>query len=171
MNNQISEQNLQNMAAKLPKEISPERDLWSGIERAIQNKEQIKAQSKPLFGSSKIIPLSWAASVVVAVLVSWITLVPEQFEPKSPINLVMAMQEDFELQKQGMLVSFGKPKISELSVEMQTQLTQLASARHSIEQALLDDPSNSDLLNLLRWTQKQEIDLLKQLYSPKWQTI
>ena len=35
----------------------------------------------------------------------------------------------------------------------------------------LNITNNSDLLNLLRWTQQQELDLLKQLYSPQWQSI
>ena len=39
------------------------------------------------------------------------------------------------------------------------------------EKALLNDVNNSDLLNLLRWTQKQELELIKQLYSPQWQSI
>jgi len=70
-----------------------------------------------------------------------------------------------------MLVSFGQPKLSALPLEMQKQLAQLLSARQAIEKALVDDPNSSDLLNILRWTQKQELELIKQLYSPQWQTI
>jgi hypothetical protein len=83
----------------------------------------------------------------------------------------MAMQENFQQTKQTMLVSFGQPKLSELPQEIQTELTKLSSALKTIEKALLEDPSNNDLLNLLRWTQKQELDFLTQLYSPKWQSI
>jgi hypothetical protein len=54
---------------------------------------------------------------------------------------------------------------------MQTELVKLSSAQKTISKALADDPNNSDLLNLLRWTQQQELDLLKQLYSPQWQSI
>ena len=70
-----------------------------------------------------------------------------------------------------MLVSFGQPKVSELPKEIQEELIKLSSAQTTIEKALIEDPSNNDLLNLLRWTQKQELDLLTQLYSPKWQSI
>ena len=54
---------------------------------------------------------------------------------------------------------------------MQKQFKELSSARVAINKALKDDPNNSDLLNLLRWTQQQELDLLQQVYSPQWQTI
>jgi hypothetical protein len=81
------------------------------------------------------------------------------------------MQESFKQTKQTMLVSFGQPKISALPKEIQEELSKLSSAQTTIEKALIEDPSNNDLLNLLRWTQEQELDLLSQLYSPKWQSI
>ena len=36
-----AEKNLQVAIAKLPKEISPERDLWSGIDRAINQNTRV----------------------------------------------------------------------------------------------------------------------------------
>ncbi len=168
MNKLISEQNLQDKVKQLPKEMSPERDLWSGIELAIQSKQQTKHTENT---KGKVVPMAWAASVIAAVLLTWLTLAPLNTKTQSPFNLVKSIQQHFEQQKQSMLVSFGQPNLAELPAEMQKQLTQLASARLTIETALLDDPSNSDLLNLLHWTQKQELDLLEQLYSPKWQTI
>ena len=116
-------------------------------------------------------PVAWAASIVAAVLLTWVTLGPEQLTSKPQINLVAAMQQDFEQQKQTMLVNFGAPDIKQLPVAMQTELVKLSSAQNTISKALADDPNNSDLLNLLRWTQQQELDLLNQLYSPQWQTI
>lgn len=168
MNNSISEQHLHNKVKELPSEISPERDLWSGIELAIQTKSQ---NNNTHNSTKKVVPMAWAASVIVAVLLTWLTLEPQQIISDSSLTLVKSLQKNFEQQKQGLLVSFGQPNLTELPKDMQQQLTQLASARLTIETALLDDPSNSDLLNLLHWTQKQELNLLEQLYSPKWQTI
>ena len=116
-------------------------------------------------------PTAWAASVVVAVLLTWLTLGPELSTSQPSVNLVAAMQQDFEQQKHSMLVNFGTPDIKQLPVAMQTELVKLSSAQKTISKALADDPNNSDLLNLLRWTQQQELDLLKQLYSPQWQSI
>jgi len=178
MNKLLSEQDLQKTVAELPDEMTPQRDLWAGIERAIQTKKQ----DEPSFDAPKktaFIPTAWAASLVAAVLVTWVSFSPQLADKSvniaqqdnSPLNLVMAMQENFKQTKQTMLVSFGQPKVSELPKEIQAELTKLSSALKTIEKALLADPSNNDLLNLLRWTQKQELDFLAQLYSPKWQSI
>ena len=117
------------------------------------------------------VPTAWAASVLAAVLLTWVTFGPESFNNSLSVDLASVMQSDFEKQKRFMLTSFGQPKLSELSDDMQKQLKELSSARSAINSALKNDPENSELLNLLRWTQKQELDLLKQLYSPQWQTI
>ena len=178
MSKLLSEQNLQNKVAELPDEMTPQRDLWAGIERAIQTKQQDKRS----FDSPKkaaFVPTAWAASIVAAVLVTWVSFSPQLLDKSvnvaqqnnSSLNLVMAMQENFKQTKQTMLVSFGQPKVSELPQEIQEELIKLSSAQATIEKALIEDPSNNDLLNLLRWTQKQELDLLTQLYSPKWQSI
>jgi hypothetical protein len=178
MSKLLSEQNLQNKVAELPDEMTPQRDLWAGIERAIQTKQQDKRS----FDSPKkaaFVPTAWAASIVAAVLVTWVSFSPQFLDKSvnvaqqnnSSLNLVMAMQENFKQTKQTMLVSFGQPKVSELPQEIQEELIKLSSAQATIEKALIEDPSNNDLLNLLRWTQKQELDLLTQLYSPKWQSI
>lgn len=178
MNKLLSEQDLQKTVAELPDEMTPQRDLWAGIERAIQTKQQ----DKPSFDAPKkkaFIPTAWAASVVAAVLVTWVSFSPQLADKSvniaqqdnSPLNIVTAMQENFKQTKQTMLVSFGQPEVSELPKEIQEELIKLSSAQTTIEKALIEDPSNNDLLNLLRWTQKQELDLLTQLYSPKWQSI
>jgi len=168
MNKVISEQKLEQEIEQLAKEVQPRRDLWLGIERAIalapQNNrlQDITGSHNPNENKRKsnaFIPTAWAASVVGAV------------DSQSSINLASSMQNSFEQQKQFVLASFGQPELKQLPIEMQAQLSGLANARKAIGTALVNDPNNSELLNLLRWTQKQELDLLKQLYSPQWQTI
>jgi hypothetical protein len=174
----LSEQNLQKKLAALPDEMTPQRDLWAGIERAIAVREQDKLSTE-LLVKKVFIPTAWAASLVVAVFVTWVSFLPlTSNQPvnivqqnNSPLDLVVAMQESFKQTRQAMLVSFGQPKISALSKEIQEELSKLNSAQTTIEKALVEDPSNNDLLNLLRWTQEQELDLLSQLYNPKWQSI
>lgn len=163
-----AEMSLQAAIAQLPKEIVPERDLWSGIDKAINQSATLADNNDK---KKAFTPVAWAASIVAAVLLTWVTLGPEQLTSKPQINLVAAMQQDFEQQKQTMLVNFGAPDIKQLPVAMQTELVKLSSAQNTISKALADDPNNSDLLNLLRWTQQQELDLLTQLYSPQWQKI
>lgn len=163
-----AEQSLQEAIAQLPKDISPQRDLWSGIDKAINQNSTVASKSA---NKKKFIPTAWAASVIAAVLLTWVTLGPEPLTSKPVINLAGVMQQNFEQQKHSMLVNFGTPDIKQLPVAMQTELIKLSSAQKTISKALAEDPNNSDLLNLLRWTQQQELDLLKQLYSPQWQRI
>jgi hypothetical protein len=163
----LADQKLVEQVDALPKSLQPKRDLWVGIERAIQDKPQLTTLSEAT--KSRTMPLAWAASVLAAVLLTWVTLVPSSTD--SPAMLVNQMQQGFEQQKQAMLVTYGQPKLSELPTALKKQLDDLVSARQSVEKALQEDPSNQDLLNILRWTQDQELELITQLYSPKWQTI
>jgi hypothetical protein len=165
--------------ATLPEEITPERDLWAGIEHAInakqqqpESQEQVNTHSNNVYKVT-FTPVAWAASIVLAVLISWGTMTP--LLQKSPVDqlaqnplinedLVNYMEQNFSKQKHTMLVSFGQPNLANLSVEMQNELTKLADARKAISKALLSDNTNVDLLNLLDFTQQQELKLLEQLY-------
>lgn len=186
MGKQISDKTLASHIDKLPKEMQPHRDLWSGIERAIQDKSQQKVD---IHEKKNVIPIAWAASIIAAVLVAWISFSPtpqtsttltansdKTLKPTAG-QLVSSMQASFQQQKQAMLVSYGKPDMSNLPDNMQTQLEELAQARKTIEKALVNDENNVDLLNLLRFTQQQELNLLQQLYpymnneNIQWQTI
>jgi hypothetical protein len=163
----LSEQALQSHLDKLPKEMTPERDLWQGIEHAIEHLQHEKSDKN----LSNILKFSWAASVIAAVLITWITFGPQQAKVSDEYNLVASMQQSFEQQKQSLLISFSAEMVNPLPQEMLVQLTELASARETIKKALTEDPNNSDLINLLHWTQQQELDLIEQLYQPTWQSI
>ena len=175
LSSEVSEQVLNNQVVKLADEITPERDLWSGIERAISQKVQEAPTSQT---KSNLVPLAWAASFIAAVLVSWLTFTPQieqqtqqeliadvGINPVVTEQLVTFMQQNFQQQKAAMLVSFGQPNLTQLPEVMQQELEQLAAARKSIRQALLTDEKNVDLLNLLDFTQQQELKLLAQLYQ------
>lgn len=186
MNKQVSDKTLASHVDKLPKEMEPQRDLWSGIERAIQNKEQHGAITS---SKNKVVPMAWAASFIAAVLVAWVSFSPTN-QTTAPLmasneanlntatgQLVSSMRASFQQQKQAMEVSYGQPDMTKLPVNMRTQLEELAKARETIEKALSNDENNVDLLNLLRFTQQQELNLLQQLYPYmnneiiQWQTI
>jgi hypothetical protein len=172
----LSDKVLAEQVTKLPNEMAPERDLWPGIERAISHKSQqvIAVHKKNIFA-----PSAWAASIAVVILISWFTFSPTINEKHTPelvntpednsINqgqLVDFMQKNFQQQKKTLLVSYGQPRVDKLPPAMQKELTQLADARASIRKALLTDENNADLLNLLDFTQQQELKLIQQLYRP-----
>ncbi len=171
----ISEKDLQAEITDLSDEIAPERDLWPGIEKAIQLNEQIKPERTVSLAGKKTLntPVSWAASIVAAVLLTWVGVDSFQNPNASSLNasVVSQMHKDFEEQRMVMLASYGQQNTQTISADMQAQLEQLAKARASIENALKEDENNTDLIDLLRWTQQQELELIERLYSPQWQTI
>ncbi|HBY86028.1 MAG TPA: hypothetical protein DEO86_09150 [Colwellia sp.] len=170
----MSDKALVEQVAKLSNEMTPERDLWSGIERAINHKSQEAAAEKQ---GSFLMPSAWAASIALVILMSWFTFSPEIKEENIPLlvktqeknsvtqgQLVNFMKQSFQQQKQTLLASYGQPAVDKLSAAMQQELTQLSEARASIRKALLTDKNNADLINLLDFTQQQELKLLQQLY-------
>jgi hypothetical protein len=170
----ISDKALVEQVAKLSNEMTPERDLWSGIERAINHKSQEAVAEKQ---GSSFMPSAWAASIALVVLMSWFTFSPAINEGSAPLlvknqekntvtqgQLVNFMQQNFKQQKQTLLASYGQPTVDKLPAAMQKELTQLSDARASIRKALLTDENNADLINLLDFTQQQELKLLQQLY-------
>ena len=171
---QMSDALLDKKTAELVPEITPQRDLWPGIERAINHQGQQPSafNSRDLF-----MPSVWAASIAIIMLVSWVTLAPQHnpfmetrlvshsTEVKAnQAQLVAMMQQSFNQQKVSLRSSYGNPKIELLPIAMQTELSQLAKARVAITNALYNDENNVDLLNLLDFTQQQELTLLQQLY-------
>ena len=174
LNNKISDKTLAEQVATLPVEMTPERDLWSGIERAINHKSQEVAAENQ---GNLFMPSAWAASIALVMLVSWFTFSPSINEESAPVlvktqekngvtqgQLVNFMQQNFKKQKQTLLASYGQPTVDKLPAAMQQELIQLSDARASIRKALLTDENNTDLLNLLDFTQQQELKLLQQLY-------
>jgi hypothetical protein len=179
---EASEQRLTNGIANLAGEITPERDLWLGIERAISQKSQHLAEQKSQFKfKPTFVPTAWAASLVIAIFLSWLTFtspVKQEIEqtvqqapstglvtdPVATEQIVIFMQKNFQQQKEAMLVSFGQPNLTQLPAAMQQELQQLAAARKSIRQALVKNKNDVDLLNLLDFTQQQELKLIAQLY-------
>ena len=165
----ISNQQLQQQIQQMPEEITPDRDLWPGIEKAIAYQQQT-SQKK---ASWHMKPMMTMAASVAFVALGWIGVT--NFQPEQgglvPVSIVAQMNQQFEQQKQLLLTSYGQPDTANLSTAMLEELTQLANARKSLEKALADDEDNVDLLNLLQWTQQQELELIEQLYRPQWQTI
>ncbi|GHE94003.1 hypothetical protein [Thalassotalea profundi] len=166
-NRKKTDQELEVEITQLSSEITPTKDLWVGVERAIAHQAQERSSS--IF--KRKTHLAWAASVIAAILLTWGALYPQTQIKQAPSNLALMMEQNFEKNKQLILTSYGQSSSKGLSSEAQKQLKELALARTAINKALKADPYNSDLLNLLRWTQQQELDFLQQIYSPQWQTI
>ncbi|WP_299775374.1 tetratricopeptide repeat protein [uncultured Pseudoteredinibacter sp.] len=148
-----------------PEEISPKRDLWPGIEKAI-NQEQQKTPNGLSINSK--IAFSSAASVLAAVLlIKGPDLLPSQ-EPTIDSGIT-ALVDTYEQEKQQMLVRYQGQEA--LVSNWQQQLNDLEEAAKSLKNALEDDPDNAVLIHMLGNVYQQQLDLINKVHTPKWQQI
>ncbi|WP_105253858.1 hypothetical protein [Pseudoalteromonas sp. T1lg75] len=152
---QFLEQQLQSQ----DKELSPSRDLWPGIEHAI-NLQQSKSKRnwvKPAFGSA-------AAAILVAVV--GLNMPMQQDAEQTQFALI---SDVFEQQKQSLLVQYqSQPALTD---NWQQQLAELEQAEKAIKTALEDDPNNRALLGMLAQVYQQQLDLINKVHQPKQGTV
>ena len=155
------EQFLDEQLQSQQKEVSPSRDLWPGIEHAInlqQSEQQDKAKRNwalPAFGTA-------AAAVLVALV--------GLNMPVQQDNTQFALISDaYEQQKQSLLVQYqSQPALTD---NWQAQLTELEQAEKAIKTALEDDPNNRALLGMLAQVYQQQLDLINKVHQPKQSTV
>tara|TARA_Y100000034_G_C6891561_1_gene410258 strand:+ start:1682 stop:2167 length:486 start_codon:yes stop_codon:yes gene_type:complete len=141
-------------------DISPDKDLWPGVERAIATGQPEQAE-KPTQGWNKLAAI--AACCIAALLT--VQLFVGQGEP----NSMMTMSDYFTKQKQGLLVQYqNQPALTD---NWQQQLKELEEAESAIKQALENEPENPALLQMLSQVYQQQLDLINKVHAPKWQTI
>lgn len=141
----------------LPREISPTRDLWPGIERAMVS--EVSKTAKP----HSVKPWIGVAACVGAGLVSLMLL------SKQAPNNALVIADIFENQKQSLLVKYQtQPALTD---NWQAQLVELESAEAAIRKALEADPQNAALLRMLSQVYQQQLDLINKVHQPVWQQI
>ena len=124
MSNSKSVDKLADRLAELPEELTPNRDLWPGIEKAIAvtPQDNVSTSRKP------IVPVAWAASVALAAVLTWGVIAPVEQAGQLTADIVSVMEYDFNEQKSVMLAIFGQPNLSSLPTDMQAQLASLEKA-------------------------------------------
>ena len=151
----------------LDSEMQPERDLWVGIERQIQDYPQKQRRS----WSNDWMPYGVAASLVVAV--SALVLNMMQLTSEEP-RLVTAeqtfnqMQVDYVQLRNPLVQKFGEvnKNLDEQTPEdLYRNLNILESARKEIESQVRENPENRKLVEMLMRIHEQELDLLRQDFT------
>lgn len=148
---------LEQLLARLPPEVKPARDLWPGIERALEPRTR-----RPWLQPQRL-----AAAVAVAAIGSfalWRAL------PPAPAPAAQAWQPSFEAPQdpdfratRAALEHTYAERLqllnpaTRLRIERNLQIIRRANA--DIRRALADDPSSPALQRLLDSTWQQEIDL------------
>ena len=141
-------------------DISPDKDLWPGIERAIAEPQTPQIE-KPTHGWNKL------AAVAACCIAALLTV--QLFVGQGESNSMMAMSDFFTKQKQGLLVQYqNQPALTD---NWQQQLKELEEAESAIKQALENEPENPALLQMLSQVYQQQLDLINKVHAPKWQTI
>lgn len=151
---------LDELIAKAPKELEPTRDLWPGIEFALDNSKQASQQ----FSKQHVV---WgiAASIL---LVGFIALLSfESGKQVSGNNLVQQLSEQHVKQKDALLVSL-KDQVA-VTQNWQQQLQELDEAAIAIKKALANEPNNVALLKMLKQVHQQQIALIERVHTPAWQ--
>ena len=139
-------------------DITPQKDLWPGIEKALA--QAPKPQAKSVLWPK----LAGVAACSVAALLS-VQLLFSDAEPATSV----AMSDFFTQQKQTLLVQYqNQPALTD---NWQQQLAELEDAERAIKQALENEPQSPALLKMLAQVYQQQLDLINKVHAPKWQQI
>lgn len=183
MNDTQLDKQLEQQLQKLPKEIKPSRDLWAGIDHAIE--QQSYNNSSRTWQKFATV----AAGFAVFAWLSWLTINVDSDGINPSVNnggqsiaqnnavqnnnneldYVAQLAESYEAQKQALLVRYSGNQ--SVVADWQKQLDELDKAADAIKQALVADPSNSQLIKMLQQTYQQQLDLIKMVNRGPWQTI
>ncbi len=155
------EQLLKKKIDELPREIQPQRDLWPGIDLALENQAQHEKSIGRWIGI--------AASVAVSgllVLLSLNSVNSPDTEESNMRRVISSISEQHEGQKQTLLASYEQQPA--LTDNWQAQLNELDSAATLIKAALAEDPEDADLIKLLQRIYQQQIKLIQSVHQPRW---
>jgi hypothetical protein len=83
--------------------------------------------------------------------------------------LTALLKSEHEANKQSLLVSYQDRR--PFYADWQEQLQQLEEAENVILEALAEEPTNVELLNLLRQVQHKQLDLIETVYAPRLSSI
>ena len=162
----MKQHNLDNMldeaTSQLPHEITPNKDLWSGVEKALTHPQKTQGNVKNHWQR-----VTAVAACMCLGLLSYQVLF-KQVESQYDAGL-QAMTQVFQQEKQALLVKYNNQKA--LADNWQMQLVELEEAEQAIRTALKNDPENVALLKMLSQVYQQQLDLINKVHQPSWQKI
>jgi hypothetical protein len=160
--NQPAAVQLDDLLRRMPREAMPKRDLWPGIDHAIN------AAAAP----SAYRALALAASVL---LVIGSSLYFGLRQPRLPATnpavdaYISELQTAHQLSKQAVLVEFRDQQA--WYPDWEEQLHELEQAEQIIYGALRNDPDNRELLSILRDVQDKQLKLINAVFKPHLNAI
>lgn len=159
--NHIKENDVLTQAKQLPNELTPQRDLWPGIEQAIANTPQygqpVKQDSWQQFGK-----VAAAFAPVALVLGIWLGSGNHVQIDNNWNNPLVA---SYDIQKKQLLqnVNIEQPIVKNWHASM----TELEQAEKALIQALKQQPEDPALMKMLNQVYQHQISLIKKAYKPQ----
>lgn len=153
---------LDDLLRQLPRDATPARDLWPGIDHALNQVQPPVAYR----------PYALAASVL---LVLGASLYFGLRQPGLPAGnpaidaYISELQSAHQLSKEAVLVEFSKQQ--PWYPDWEDQLHELEQAENVIYDALRNDPDNRELLNILRGVQEKQLKLIDSVFKPHLNAI
>lgn len=175
LSNNAREAKLQQLIDDTPKTLTPERDLWQGIEKRMDKplaSQPASRQAPRLQGAQWAI----AATIVLAVFFGFYTQapvktsLPEQIASQAADDeqVLQALLSQIAQTHQAQVTSLAQTptvvawQTSRFSAPLEQGLAELRRADEQIYQALQANPTDKQLWQLWLWVQQRELDLLQQ---------
>ena len=162
MNDKQFEETLKDQIDQLERQISPSRDLWPGIDHAI-NRSTVTVSTPVAIAASVLIVISLAVSGALF----YSRIGPESSVPAA--DFISLLQSEHERNKQALLVEYQDQ--TALAPDWEGQMQQLEQAEQAIYEALREDSENIELLKILRQVQTKQIELIESVFAPLFRTI
>lgn len=153
---------LQRAIAQLPRAQLPQRDLWPGIEHAINEVPSVRVWKQHTVLAASLL-------LVLAASLQFGRVQPEPGAAGINRELLMALQSEHQHSKQALLVQYQDA--APLYLDWETQMQQLEQAEQVIYNALREEPGNLELLRMLRLVQQKQLDLIDSVFSLRLTTI
>lgn len=162
MNDLQRKAKLQNVIGSMPRELTPERDLWPGIVHAINTPAHTDWQRSAALAASIML--------IFGVSLYFSTVRPSGVLQNSRIDeYIGSLQYEHQQTKQALMVQYKDSPA--FYTDWAVQMKELEQAEQVIFEALRDDPENLELLKILRQVQAKEIELLEAAFAPRLNSI
>lgn len=147
--------------AGLQRDLQPGRDLWPGIEHAIN-------ETRPRRTWAQYTALAASIVLIFAASLHFGQVEPTVL-PGIDRSVLAGLQREHDSNKQALLVQYSDAPA--LYADWQEQMQQLEQAEQVIYNALREEPGNLELLRILRQVQEKQLQLIDRAFSPRRNTI
>ncbi|PCK09133.1 MAG: hypothetical protein COA42_05625 [Alteromonadaceae bacterium] len=175
----LSMSDLDERVTQLGHEGMPNRDLWPGIEQAINPRDEVKESwftaRLPRFVPASIAMTALSITTTAAVLII-LNFIPRQTEqPQNTVyqyemeNAIRALERSYQSETQQMLVRYqSRPALTD---NWQQQLQDLHEARQTVISAMLESPENMQFIRMLKNIHQQELMIIERSHERELDSI